>query len=121
MVMTCCSAKVYFSRHSTYHRKSILVKRNAQWREDGNTYLRIDVCICVQVWRLDLGLSSPRRTHDVKIGYIPILMLILSVTASQVLVVPKIVRFSIPRCEPEPKPCTPWGQKCRPSVGGWVA
>ncbi len=32
----------------------------------------------------------PRRTHDVKIGYIPILMLILSVKASQVLVVPKL-------------------------------
>jgi hypothetical protein len=66
-----------------------------------------------QVWQLDLGLLSPQRTHDAKIGYIPILMLILNVTASQVLVVPKIVGFSIPRCEPEPKPCAPWGQKCR--------
>ncbi len=67
-----------------------------------------------QVWQLDLGSSSLRRTHDVKIGYIPILMLILNVTASQVLVVPKIVGFSIPRCEPELEPCAPWGQKCRP-------
>ncbi len=67
-----------------------------------------------QVWRLDLGSSSPRRTHDFKIGYIPILMLILSVKASQVLVVPKNVGFSIPRCEPEPEPWTPWGQKSRP-------
>jgi hypothetical protein len=74
-----------------------------------------------QVWRLDLGSLSPRRTHAVKIGYIPILMLILSVKASQVLVVPKIVGFSIPRCELEPKPCTPWGQQCRPGVGGWAA
>ncbi len=37
-------------------------------------------------------------------GYIPILMLILSVKASQVLVVPKNVGFSIPRYEPEPEP-----------------
>jgi hypothetical protein len=41
-------------------------------------------------------------------------MLIPSMKASQVLVVPKNVEFSIPRCEPEPKPWTPWGQKCRP-------
>jgi hypothetical protein len=43
--------------------------------------------------------------------------------ASQVLVVPKNVGFSIPRCEPEPEPepWTPWGQKCRPGVGGWAA
>jgi len=46
----------------------------------------------------------PRRTHDVKIGYIPIHMLILSVKASQVLVVPKNVGFSIPRYDPEPEP-----------------
>jgi len=46
----------------------------------------------------------PRRTHDVKIGYIPIHMLILSVKASQVLVVPKNVGCSIPRYDPEPEP-----------------
>jgi hypothetical protein len=40
---------------------------------------------------------------------------------SQVLVLPKIVGFCIPICELEPKPCTPWEQKCRPGVGGWVA
>ena len=57
-----------------------------------------------QVWRLDLGSPSPHRTHDVKIGYIPNLMVILSVKASQVLVVPKNVGFSIPRYEPEPEP-----------------
>ncbi len=67
-----------------------------------------------QVWQLDLGSLSPRRTHDIKIGYIPILMLTLNVTASQVLMVPKIVGFSIPRWEPKPKPCAPWGQKCLP-------
>jgi hypothetical protein len=38
------------------------------------------------------------------IGYIPILILILNVNAIQVLVVPKNVGFSIPRCEPEPEP-----------------
>jgi hypothetical protein len=41
-------------------------------------------------------------------------MVILSVKASQVLVVPKNVGFSIPRYEPKPEPLTPWGQKCRP-------
>ena len=38
------------------------------------------------------------------IGYIPILILILNVNASQVLGVPKTVGFSIPGCEPEPEP-----------------
>jgi len=41
-------------------------------------------------------------------------MLILSVKASQVLVVPKNVGFSIPRYEPDPNPRLPGDKKCRP-------
>ncbi len=48
-------------------------------------------------------------------------MLILSVKASQVLVVPKNVGFSIPRYEPETQTLDSLGKKCRPGVGGWVA
>ena len=68
----------------------------------------------VQVWRLDLGSLSPRRTHNVKIGYIPILMQLLNVNAIQVLVVPKIVGFSIPRGKPKPNPVPPGDKSVAP-------
>jgi hypothetical protein len=82
----------------------VVVKDPLRSPGGGGDGRRSHALVICQVWRLDLGSSSPRRTHDVKIGYIPSLMVILSVKASQVLVVPKNVGFSIPRYEPEPKP-----------------
>ena len=43
-------------------------------------------------------------------------MLILSVKASQVLVVPKNVGFSIPRYEPDPNPRLPGDKNVAPST-----
>jgi len=53
------------------------------------------------------------------IGYIPLLILNLSVKASQVLVVLKNVGFSIPRYEPDPNPRLPGNKNVAPVwVGG---